>query len=93
MSANIEDTLNERGSRYGDFRGDATIAQALKEVLRAGPSWGRMKPWHREALEHICTKLARITHGDPDYIDNYEDIAGYATLVKNTLYEQTTEAR
>ena len=39
----------------------------------------------REALEMICTKMARIINGDPTYADNWLDIAGYAKLVADRL--------
>ena len=37
------------------------------------------------ALDMICNKMARIVNGDPNYIDNWHDIAGYATLVEQEL--------
>ena len=33
----------------------------------------------------ITNKMARIVNGDPNYIDNWHDIAGYATLVEQEL--------
>ena len=30
----------------------------------------------------ICNKIARAVNGDPQYFDNYRDIAGYATLAE-----------
>jgi hypothetical protein len=33
----------------------------------------------------ICHKMARIMNGDPNYVDSWADIAGYATLVANRL--------
>jgi hypothetical protein len=38
-----------------------------------------------EALDMIAHKIARILNGDPNYADNWIDIAGYATLVANRL--------
>jgi hypothetical protein len=38
-----------------------------------------------EAMEMIAHKLARIINGDPDYHDNWADIAGYAKLVADRL--------
>jgi len=38
-----------------------------------------------EALEMIATKLSRIVNGNPNKIDNWDDIAGYATLVADRL--------
>ena len=83
----IENTLNERGTRYGDFKGHSDITQALKEtanmalVLRGK----RLMPDQQEALDMIFHKIGRIINGDPDYIDSWHDIAGYATLVEQRL--------
>jgi hypothetical protein len=33
----------------------------------------------------IMHKVARILNGDPNYADNWIDIAGYATLVADRL--------
>jgi hypothetical protein len=37
------------------------------------------------ALQMIVQKLARIANGDPDHLDSWLDIAGYATLVAERL--------
>lgn len=81
----IEQTLAERGKRYGNFDGHAFISQSLKDVMRATPNWNRLGSPHREALEMIQHKVARILNGDPDYADNWHDIAGYAKLVEDIL--------
>jgi len=39
----------------------------------------------QEALDMICHKIGRILNGDPDYADNWHDIAGYAQLVADRL--------
>ena len=89
MSSDIRETLKERGSRYGEFQGHAAIAQALKDVLRSGPSWSLTTPSQREALEMICHKMARIVNGDPNYDDSYMDIVGYSQLVVDILHRPT----
>jgi hypothetical protein len=33
----------------------------------------------------IAHKIGRILNGDPDYIDSWDDIAGYAKLVADRL--------
>ena len=38
-----------------------------------------------EALDMIATKIARILNGNPDHVDSWIDIAGYATLVADRL--------
>ena len=38
-----------------------------------------------ETLSMLCTKFSRVLVGDPLYKDHWDDIIGYATLVKNRL--------
>ena len=78
----IDDTLKARGSRYGEFRDNARISQALQEVLERGVNYQETNQVHREALKFICQKMSRIVNGDPDYVDNWHDITGYATLAE-----------
>jgi hypothetical protein len=84
-STTIEDTLAERGKRYGRFEDHARIAQALKECMRMQDGWARLRPDQREALEMVAHKIARILNGDPNYDDSWTDIAGYAELVAERL--------
>ena len=88
----VEATLAERGARYGDFTDHAQIAEALHGILvgdtpagKFNTSWGTMKPFQRQALRVIVDKIARILNGDPDYVDNWHDLQGYAKLVEDRL--------
>lgn len=83
----INETLIERGSRYGAFDGHADITQSIKEVMSGRPStnWHHLPDAHKEALEMIAHKIGRILNGDPNYADNWHDIAGYATLVEQLI--------
>lgn len=84
----IDDTLAERGARYGKFADHAEVAQALQDVIRGATgvsSWDCMRPDQRQALTVIADKIARIVTGDPDYLDNWHDIQGYAKLVEDEL--------
>ncbi len=81
----IECVIAERGTRYGDFKDGAAIMQQLKDVMKAAPKWEALKPSQKEALEMIQHKIGRILNGDPDYDDNWKDIAGYATLIVKEL--------
>jgi len=80
----IEEVLAERGKRYGDFRTHAAISQRLKTAMYGAGSY-ELPPLHREALEMIAHKIARILNGDPNYKDSWVDIAGYAQLVAKEL--------
>lgn len=86
----IEQTLQERGSRYGDFTDHADICDALINVCSGtgyGPqtNFSRLDPVKRQAIRVICDKLARILSpgGDPEYRDNWHDIQGYAKLAED----------
>ena len=81
----VNTVLAERGKRYGEFIGHAVIAQRLKLTMQGAGSWDILCDDQREALEMIQHKIARILNGDPDYTDNWIDIAGYATLVTKRL--------
>lgn len=81
----INATLAERGSRYGKFIGHANITQYLKDAMRRLEKWDSLADDQKEALEMIQHKVARILNGDPNYADNWIDIAGYATLVADRL--------
>jgi len=79
--------LEERGSRYGNYLAQANIACALRHVvtLALGDRGKTMAADQMDALVMINCKISRIVNGDPDYADNWRDIAGYATLVADRL--------
>lgn len=88
----IDNTLEERGQTYGQFEHQAKLSQELKRcVHRHNPSgtgvtrWQAMPHAHREAIDMILHKVARLVNGDHDHIDGWHDIAGYATLVEKIL--------
>lgn len=83
----VDETLAERGKRYGTFEGHAEISQQLKAVIRKYEAARAcdLNPDQREALEMVCHKIARIINGDPDYVDSWVDIAGYSKLVADRL--------
>lgn len=87
MSNNIDTTLAERGARYGTFAGHAEISQRLKGMIQhfAAVRACDLAPDQSEALNMIAHKIARILNGDPDYVDSWVDIAGYAKLVADRL--------
>lgn len=80
----INDTLAERGKRYGDFADHAKICQNIKRGMMCR-GMDDLPDMHRQALEVIADKIARILSGDPNYADNWHDIQGYARLVEERL--------
>lgn len=97
---NVENTLAERGSRYGDFTDHAELAQELQDVMRGfrklGPQGQIINPWakldsvKRQALTVIADKIARILSGDPNYTDNWHDIQGYAKLAEDRCVDDSS---
>lgn len=84
-------TLMQRNARYGNFLDQANVSCGLKLVMKNTRNWNRLRPDQQEALEMIAVKISRILMGDPDYIDNWHDIEGYARLVKRRLQAEQSQ--
>jgi hypothetical protein len=91
--SDLDNTLEERGTRYGELIDNGGVAQALKKVFRAAPNWSRLAADQQEALDQIASKVSRALTGDPEYSDNWHDIAGYATLVDERLSRPKAKAQ
>jgi hypothetical protein len=84
---NIDQTLDERAKDYGRFKDSAALMQGIKRLLadhaRRHDKTFADDQW--EALEMIVHKMARIVNGNPDKVDHWVDIAGYAKLIADRL--------
>lgn len=96
--SNLNETLNERGNRYGKFDQHAEITQAIKSILRGeiptlkdetkeklARVYAALAPDQKETLEMTAHKIGRILNGDPNYSDSWLDIGGYNKLVADRL--------
>lgn len=83
VSSDVRETLNERGARYGSFARNSEVFEGFMAIVNASPNAqeGKLSPAAYHALSMFGTKLCRILTGDPNYDDNWRDIAGYATLM------------
>ena len=83
----VDDVLNERASTYGRFVDVAETTQTLMGAIATRLAERGTIVQHDQALalQMIVQKLARIANGDPDHLDSWLDIAGYATLVAERL--------
>jgi hypothetical protein len=84
---NVDNVLNDRAKDYGKFIEGAEIMQMLKRLVHNYIE-DRGTPLafdQREAIDMIIHKLGRIINGNPDKVDHWVDIAGYATLVAERL--------
>lgn len=86
-TADLDNVLTERGSRYGTFTGHAEVTMGLKRVMvhHLTKREKRLADDQMEALAMIAHKIGRIINGDPNYADSWVDIAGYAKLVADRL--------
>lgn len=91
----IKDILLERGNRYGTFKDHSRLVQGMKHAagLYLADTHQKLAPDQIEALEMILHKVGRILNGDPGYIDSWQDIAGYATLVVERLEDDLAVSR
>jgi hypothetical protein len=87
QTPNLISTLDARGKTYGEFADNALIAQSLKDIMRVArcSNWNSLSRAHQQALDVIMDKVSRILTGDPNYVDNWHDIQGYAKLVENII--------
>lgn len=91
----LSDTLQQRGSTYGDFADIAELSEKFRKVCSDYlDGRGKSLPSvHRESLIMVFHKIARVLAGDPNYTDNWHDVAGYATLVENHIRGTHAEAQ
>jgi predicted amidohydrolase YtcJ len=83
--SDVEKILEDREKTHGDFATQSHTAQMLKYNLHAMPNWNGMPSYMRESLEMVCTKMARMGHGDWKEADHPEDGGGYFQLIVREL--------
>lgn len=81
----VQKTLDDRESKYGSWKINAGTAQALKGVMHSAPNWAKLQPHQRESLDLIATKIGRLLCGDPNSVDSWHDIGGYAGLSEREI--------
>lgn len=83
----VDNTLQARGSIYGDYSNNARVTQGIMKLLMTGENAKALDANHLEGLHMIAHKMSRIVNGDPDYKDSWHDIQGYAKLVEDRIGE------
>jgi hypothetical protein len=83
----VDATLDARALDYGKFIEGAEVMQMLKRVVQAALNNRDKVLAHdqAEAMDMIIHKIGRIVNGNPDVVDHWLDIAGYAKLVADRL--------
>lgn len=86
MANELDAILEERGKQYGEYRDVASVAQAMKSIMRTGPGGAdRFSAFQLESIDMICHKMARIAVGNPNHKDSWIDVAGFSKLVSDRL--------
>ena len=83
----VDETLDARAVEYGKFIEGAEVMQMLKRVVLNALNNRDKTLAHdqAEAMDMIIHKIGRIINGNPDVVDHWLDIAGYAQLVADRL--------
>jgi hypothetical protein len=83
----VDVTLDARAVDYGKFIEGAEVMQMLKRVVQNALSNRDKVLAHdqAESMDMIIHKIGRIVNGNPDVVDHWLDIAGYAKLVADRL--------
>src|SRR5690349_24738584 len=77
--------IDTREARYGSMDANATETWRLMDVFERCPGWSRFTPVQKHVFYMTVHKMARMLCGDPNYIDNYDDIIGYWTRARDFL--------
>ncbi len=86
--------LNTREATHGDYGVNAGISQGIKAVFHGSPEYlSKLNAKQKESAELIATKFGRIVSGDPNLIQHWEDLAGYATLIVEDLRNAANAAK
>ena len=86
-TTDVDAVLDSRAKDYGKFIEGAEIMQMIKRLVHnyIDVRDTQLAFDQREALDMIIHKMGRIINGNPDKVDHWVDIAGYATLVADRL--------
>lgn len=76
-----EEVSKVRGKSYGDYNVMSIMAQVIKGMYRDKC----IPETHRESLDMLATKMARLMNGDTFDRDTWFDISGYAMLIVEEL--------
>ena len=81
----VSTLIKERETTHGDFALKAGFIQEIMENISGLYTWEDLADDQKESIHMIISKLSRIIYGNPDHIDHWLDIAGYAKLVSDRL--------
>jgi hypothetical protein len=83
----IEDTLEQRGSIYGDYKEGVNVRADILCILSQHKKACTGELFHYAEtvmFTDLVSKLVRFA-GSPTHVDSIHDLAGYATLIERSL--------
>ncbi len=88
MSDPIDNILAARQKTHGLWRQTAGCCHAIKEAMNI---WrvANLSATQKETLDQLAIKMARICCGNPNEIDHWNDLAGYARNEADECRRQT----
>ena len=97
MKTEINEVLGARGAVYGSYSEICDVTRVMRDKVEAAihsnPKYDKLpndvKHTIVESIGMILHKIARVAVGDPLHLDNFVDIAGYATLAVEEIEKQT----
>jgi len=80
--------LKARETTHGSFRMKSAFIQNIMKNISELSTYKDMTPDQKESIHMILVKLSRIIYGNPNHKDHWDDIAGYAELISETLKDK-----
>ena len=95
MNEKLKKILEQRTKTYGDYEGGCRFIVAIMHVISSRYSVTHkgkfMNPLHLHFIKDIVNKLSRLAVS-PTHVDSWRDIAGYASLIADTLEREEQNA-
>lgn len=83
----INDILDQRQKTHGNFEKVARLDAELFSTFNTY-KYSSLSNEQYCAIKMILHKIARIGCGDPEFIDHWQDIIGYAQLIINGIKDR-----
>ena len=83
----INDILDQRQKTHGNFEKVARLDTELFSTFNTY-LYSSLSDEQYCAIKMILHKIARIGCGDPEFIDHWQDIIGYAQLIINSIKDR-----
>ena len=77
--------LKERGKTHGDFKDGSKVQVQILRAMGILPPTSHFSDSQIAVWLNVAGKQSRAVVGNPNFIDNYRDVAGFAQLEVNIL--------